>query len=57
MRRIRGFKEQYPEYSDIQVNDMRQALILSGDIRKIYGNTQSARYKITDYGRVKLNDS
>lgn len=45
----------YPEYSDNEINEMRAALILSGDLDKIYGETQSSRYKITESGKVKIH--
>lgn len=35
---------------------MRVALILAGDLVKVYGETQSARYKITESGRNKINE-
>lgn len=54
VRRIHSFKEEHSEWSDDEVNDMRTALLLSGDLEYIYGKTQSTRYKTTKSGKSKV---
>lgn len=53
---ISSFKTAHPEFGDREVNEMRAALLKSGDIEKVYGLTRQTRYRITDSGRYKLQE-
>lgn len=41
-------------FTYLQMRDMIQSLVMTGDIRKIYGFTRSSKYEITASGRKKL---
>lgn len=51
---ISSFKASHPEYEDREVNAMRDALLRSGDIKRIWGTTSDTRYQITESGKLKL---
>ena len=53
---IRSFKNQYPHFPSREVNEMRAALLRSGDLETIWGSTRDKRYKTSPSGLAKLNE-
>lgn len=55
IRTINSFRDEFPNYTDQEVRDMRQALIRSEDLKEVWGQTQAKRYQTTRFGRMKLD--